>query len=507
MIKKITITNIKGIGSGTSNGTFEFDIPKNKPNIFVAPNGFGKSSLATAFRSLKRSKIDLHKDDLHQGNEDNIPSIEITYLDDSEILQVVNATASANNIDSVFDWLVINNQVFAKAKKNRIGGNVIASASLETPPVILSNSIPERSVFNYSITRQKDRVGKNKKVINNISSLYANKEFVKKLNDYVVYLAKTPGQRVQQRIDAFIQRLNEQNGSRSELLEWIDVNELSSLSNINNIKEIALLINSFDTEFSNDSEDYLAAIQISNDYNQNPQEFKNAIKRSIYELEKESYERTFQDFNSSWREFKPKEKDGKLIVEIPKNHHISNGQRDVMCFIALLKKAEMKLTKTRSILVIDEVFDYLDDANLIAVQYYITQLMAKFKNADRMFYPIILTHLDPSYFKNFTFSNQKVHYLEKKDAKIHQHLRKLLINRDKVEIKDNVSKYHLHFEPSPIKIRQDFENLGLKPTWGDSAVFDQYVFSEFTKYLNGDAVYDPFAVCCAVRKKIEILQN
>jgi len=42
VIKKIAITNIKRIGSDTSNGEFEFDIPKNKPSIFVAPNGFGK---------------------------------------------------------------------------------------------------------------------------------------------------------------------------------------------------------------------------------------------------------------------------------------------------------------------------------------------------------------------------------------------------------------------------------------------------------------------------------
>ena len=34
-------------------------------------------------------------------------------------------------------------------------------------------------------------------------------------------------------------------------------------------------------------------------------------------------------------------------------------------------------------------------------------------------------------------------------------------------------------------------------------VFDQYVFSEFAKYIADESVYDPFAVCCALRKKIE----
>lgn len=180
MIKKITITNIKGIGDGTTNGVFEFDIPKNKPSIFVAPNGFGKSSLATAFKSLKRSKIDLHKDDFHQGNDSFSPKIEINYLDDDGQTHVVNATESTNEIESIFDCFVINNQVYAKAKKNRIRGNVIASASLETPPIVLSSSIPERKAFSYSHTDQKTRIGRNGKVLPNISRIYQHDELIKK---------------------------------------------------------------------------------------------------------------------------------------------------------------------------------------------------------------------------------------------------------------------------------------------------------------------------------------
>jgi hypothetical protein len=503
LIKKITITNIKGIGDGTSNGVFEFDIPKNKPSIFVAPNGFGKSSLATAFKSLKRSKVDLHKDDFHQGNDNFSPKIEISYLDDDGENQVVSATKSTNEIDNSFDCFVINNQVFAKAKKNRIGGHVIASASLEIPPVVLSSSIPERKAFSYSFTVQKTKIGINGKVLPNISRIYQNGELIKKINGHLIIIERISGQRVQERIDSFIQRLNGQNGSRINLLDWVDENEIAFLDSTNNLANIASLFSSFDLGFTNIAENYLAAIQMASDYNESPLDFKKSVKRAIYDLEKSAYERLFRDFNSSWRDFKPKEKDGKLIVELPKAHHISNGQRDVMCFIALLKKAELNLTKKRSILIIDEVFDYLDDANLIAVQYYVTQLIAKFKNEDRMFYPIILTHLDPSYFRNFIFSKQKVFYLEKRDATINPHLRKLLINREKPVIESAVSKYHLHYEPVPINIRQEFESLALKPTWGDSSIFDQYVLSEFEKYINDDSVYDPFAVCCALRKKIE----
>lgn len=93
--------------------------------------------------------------------------------------------------------------------------------------------------------------------------------------------------------------------------------------------------------------------------------------------------------------------------------------------------------------------------------------------------------------------------MEKKEAAISPHFRKILINRDNHLIKDNLSRHYLHFDPIPINIRPDFETLNLKPTWGDSSIFEIYINDEFGKYLSNESIYDPFAVCCAVRKKIE----
>jgi len=44
MLKVIEIENIKGI----SHKRFQLDILPNKPSLLVAPNGFGKSSIAVA---------------------------------------------------------------------------------------------------------------------------------------------------------------------------------------------------------------------------------------------------------------------------------------------------------------------------------------------------------------------------------------------------------------------------------------------------------------------------
>ena len=52
MITNITIDNIKGFG--TENNSIDVIIKPKKVNILVAPNGFGKSSITTAFNLLKR---------------------------------------------------------------------------------------------------------------------------------------------------------------------------------------------------------------------------------------------------------------------------------------------------------------------------------------------------------------------------------------------------------------------------------------------------------------------
>lgn len=73
MINKITIENIKGI----ENKTFELNINPNIPSIFVAPNGFGKSSFAIAFNSLNKKKLKLDEDYRHKNNQNLLPKIVI----------------------------------------------------------------------------------------------------------------------------------------------------------------------------------------------------------------------------------------------------------------------------------------------------------------------------------------------------------------------------------------------------------------------------------------------
>jgi len=181
---------------------------------------------------------------------------------------------------------------------------------------------------------------------------------------------------------------------------------------------------------------------------------------------------------------------------------LSNGERDVISFFAMLARARTKLKKARCILIIDEIFDYLDDANLVAAQYYLTQLIEEFKTAGRKLYPLIFTHLEPGYFRNYYFKDQKVYYLKETQPHFDRRVENIIIAREDTTIKDSISKHFLHYHPTSVDLSGDFSRLNLDARLADSSEFKQHVTDEMAKYL-GERAYDPISVCCAVRSKIE----
>ncbi|MDO9255756.1 MAG: hypothetical protein Q7U54_09615, partial [Bacteroidales bacterium] len=165
-IKSIEITNVKGIG----NHNFILDLIPNKPNLLVAPNGFGKSSFGIAFDSLKRDKIELADNHYHLKSDANRPMISMV-VEDSTSTKTLVANDAANTISDVFDVFVINNQLTAKAILLRIGGTPIAKSSLEIAPTVLVNTIPEKVEFGYNFADAKRTFGVNGKILPNISHL------------------------------------------------------------------------------------------------------------------------------------------------------------------------------------------------------------------------------------------------------------------------------------------------------------------------------------------------
>ncbi|NBA88908.1 hypothetical protein GVN16_24245 [Emticicia sp. CRIBPO] len=498
MLKVIEIRNIKGIDLKR----FELDIHPNKPSILVAPNGFGKSSLATAFNSMNNNRIMLNEDDYYKEDPLNEPKISIEYLRADGTSSQLEATNSSNTISSEIDYFVINNQTKPKGNASTFGGFANAKATLVIEDVVLIDRIPANTSFSYSFRNIQTQFGQNSKVLPNLKAQLTNLKLIEGLSQLYSSLEKANRVRIQEKINTIIEDINNQNGTETALIDWITANRLSDLKQIDHLKEIGNFISQLDIGYNSETKSYLAAIQLIWLYNQDAGNFKNACIYRNYLLDKERFDSTLTTFNSTWKNIRSSETGGKLIVRFPKAIQISNGQRDILTFISMLFKAKRKLRKPTNILIIDEVFDYLDDANLIAAQYYITTFIKEFDSSGRKIYPLILTHLNPNYFKNFAFSNQKVYYLDKSIIQVNNNIVRLLRKREDPTIKDDVAKYLLHYNNENINKRAEFRTLGIPELWGEGENFNIFLQTEVRNYLDG-RVYCPFSVCGALRVKIE----
>jgi len=512
MIKKIEIENIKGFGAETNKKVLELNIIPNKPSLLVAPNGFGKSSFATAFKSMNNERIKLEKKDCHKEDESKHPLLKITFKNTDDTITELQATNNSNTISSTFDYFVINSPIKAKGVGQSFGGRTNISASISVDDIILIDRIPSNERLDYSFTESKVEFGSASKILLNITPLFSNNLLlIELIEPHVLTILNRIGNvTVQQKIEEFKSRLNlKSNLSKTQLNEIIRNEELEFLNTIPYLSTLANIIGKYDLPFSNKEVDkYIYALSLSKLYLSNKEKFKKFCIRKEYEQLKSDYTILFSELNTTWYEFKPKEKNNKLILEFPKAHMISNGQRDVICFMANLEKAKYKLKKENCILIIDEVFDYLDDANLVAVQYYTTQLIDKFKNENRYIYPLILTHLDPEYFKGYVFGRKhklKTYYLLKSESSVNENLIKILRERNKQTspLKNDIEKLLLHYHTEKINKRAEFLQAGLRQTWGEDSNFQSYIDQEVKKYIDGTSEFDPLAVCCGVRIRIE----
>jgi ABC-type cobalamin/Fe3+-siderophores transport system ATPase subunit len=500
MITAIEIEYIKGI----ERRRLELDIIPNRPSILVAPNGFGKSSLAVAFNSLNNNHIKLDEGNRYEGNQNNLPKISIEYEKSDGTISKLDATDTTNTIKNEFGYFVINNRTYPKGIGSRYGR---ASASLEIEEVVLIDRIPNNVSFAYKLSRFKEKFGANGKLLPNIKNgILDNLKLVEKISNHYQDLQYANGNRLQQKINDVIAGINAQQGTEQQLLDWI-ANQLNHLQQINYLNCIATLINKFNLVSYTETKSYLAAIQLIWLYTDNVQTFKDACTYNNYRLEKQNFEHLLDGFNCTWKNIRAKETHSKLVVTFPKATEISNGQRDILTFISMLFRARQKLRKNANILIIDEIFDYLDDANLIAAQYYITKFIDEFKNNEKCLYPLILTHLNPFYFKNYVFNNQRVYYLnnsanQNSNVCVNEGMKKLLRNRDNPEIKQDIDEFLFHYNTNTISKRQIFKKLQIPELWGEGNNFINYLNEQKDNYLN-NKTYDPLAVCGALRIEIE----
>ena len=497
MITSIAIENVRGIKSYV----FSLNIIPNKPSLLVAPNGFGKSSLAAAFASLKTKRIELPKEQCHLGDDSLAPKLALTVKQGGSV-SVLVADSASNEIGKAFDVHVVASRLRAKATKHNMGRFTTATASLEISELVLVQTIPAKAQHSYDVTAIRARFGSSGKVFRNLDKLLNNPVLADSLIELYGLMDKVAGVRIQNEIDAITALLRSQAGSADQIRAWADVAISARLNAIEAIEALANLVGTSGQPLSR-IDSLLSGLQIALCYLGDKKAFKDACKYLSYLNEKESYEEIIKAFGATWKKVRPVERKGSLVVSFPPAMHISNGQRDSLCFAAELRRIERSLSSRDVILIIDEIFDYLDDANLVAAQYYITRLIKNVRERGRVIYPLILTHLNPYYFKNFTFAKQKIYFLKKSKPAINKEFRALISKRKEPSIEAAVARHFLHYDPNLVDLSAQFKVLGLREDWGDSAEFRKHIEAEWKKYISESDDYDPFAVCCYVRVQIE----
>lgn len=497
-LESIKIENIKGILSKS----FDLQLFPNKPSILVAPNGFGKSSLACAFKSLNNSRIDLAENNHYQKNLTKKPELTVRY-DGADY----KATDVVNAISSIFDISVINSHVVPDARKRKIGGFTSVSTSLKVSSVILIDRIPEKISFSYKHADMKATFGANGKILPAASGLLSDLGFIGLIDRGIDFSDFSKVRIYKNLIASIITSIDLLSGTAAQIKAAINADLLVQLRTIGPLNVLASLVSGF--EDCSEVDSYLYAWQIATE--SQTSNFKNAMKYQLYLGEKKFFDELLYSADTTRHKIATKEEKvnatkKQLVVNFPGADDMSNGQRDILSFIAQIQRSLKKLTKQNAILVIDEIFDYLDDANLVAFQYYVTQVIDEFKGQGRSIFPLLLTHLDPRCFKHFCFSKHRlqIRYINRDGLSAASVFLKLVKNRTDPTIEGDLSKHHFHYHPQDKDLEADFTRLTLRKVWGKSRSFYSVVYKEADRYLKGDS-YDPIAMLFAVRIKIEEL--
>lgn len=496
LISNITIKNIKGFSD--KDNSIDVDIKSGKINILVAPNGYGKSSITAAFKSLTNSRIKVEKKDIHKENEQLDSALSIT-----EDTITYTADKNKNELANHFKVAVVNSRLVAKATGRNMGAFHSVQGHLGINDFEIIHKIPTNCTILYDPKSLKNDFGENGKILPNISSLLRDNAFLSQLDDIYSDLDKQSAKMRQENINGIIQIINALNGTIENIKANFEEKSLSELNKDSSYRNIVELINRHKN--IKGLELFLYFYQIQKIYLSDKPMVKAKVQRAKYELFKQSFDNNLAIIGKTWKNIHTMEHNGSLVIKMPNATNISYGQRDVLTLsIELLKiKSEIK-DGCKLILIIDEVFDYLDPVNMTIVQYYFSQLVEEYRQKC-ILYPIIMTHLSPDYFNNYTFSPRRMNivYLQKDYIQPNVNIKRLLVKREEETIKDDIAKFLLHYNKGEINQRAQFRNLGLAETWGEGTTFLEHLINEMNKYLRKEAVYDPYSVCIALRLKIE----
>lgn len=510
IIKHIKVENIKGKDLLKIN----FDnLTANQPNIIVAPNGYGKSTIAAAFKASTHGKIKLDPKDTYQQNPANHPKLEIEFK--GEFSGIFTATDESNDISRQVLIDVIDSPLYAKSTTRRFGPGTTSSADLRIEDIIVCSKVPNRYSLEYSYRRIKQSFGNKGKLFLNISEMlddYDNIVSIFGIKDTInKCISLVAPQRMMNRFLDDCQ-INGTALNSKNLIPIAKVNELRNNEHLKILLDCVQGMKCKPVEWQ-EIDVVFTAIQlckiISNHYENGNRDIINKIYQfHQYKKLRTTIDNRLDNFNTTGRTIRSVEKNGKLMVTFDRADSLSNGERDVLSFVVNITKFEHSFSKPIGILIIDEVFDYLDGSNMLAVQYYMNNLICNCKSSGKTLFPIILTHLDPESFSNYYFKKKKVHYISAHgQIDLNSNIVKMLRLREETTLtaaqKEEIEKYYIHYIDESHTLSQELSNQIAVGFSDSNETFREKLYDEIkNKYLE-EQTYNPIMVIAGLRIKIE----
>ena len=298
-IKAININFVKGIES-FSFTTLLFPY---KPNFFVAPNGFGKSSFATAFISLNRDRLKLDESNYHLGDNTKLPEIEIEFTKKDNTTSKLLANNNMNQISKVFDIEIIKNLLKPEANYRNIQGNHITSPTIEVKDIYIIEGIPDKFELLYQVSQFKKLISDNRLLWSDISDLLKNTLFIDKLQSLNI-LKKFNSKTQKNLTQKFIDFIKSCTGSKESIIIKLNTSthEILSSDYFPKVVEVCEQFNKAEK-----GNNYLIAVQVIELFKANQKEFKMLFAYKNYCLQRDKILELFNSFETIWKGVTPKE--------------------------------------------------------------------------------------------------------------------------------------------------------------------------------------------------------
>ena len=506
MISKIYIENVKGFG--VPGKTISVQLDSSKVNLCVAPNGFGKSSLATAFESLRYNKIDVSTNYKNVDHKEDISVLTVTMDGRS-----YTANSNINELSKVLKAHVIHNRTTVDYTKKHFRKAFAVNAYMYIEDIDAGPCVKDCTI-KYDLAAIRRSFGEKKGILTDISEIIGNESMIEALpsmyNVFRMFEAKKRTALVEH-VKTSLQGKKE---TATKILENFPDDVLAGLEAEPAYGEFVRFANRF-FEGHSKYEYFNLFYQLRYLWKNHANEIHGKVSWIRYKKYKHRLDANLQLLNSTGRVIQTEERNGRLLVVFPHANQISNGQRDVLTFAAELMIFRSKTSsQQKHILIIDEVFDYLDDANTLAAQYYLSHIVRENKGN---IYIMLLTHLNPFSFRNYVFNKKLMNevYLESSLPQASDDMKAFIAFRQWLNpqsqptnrpLYDKLSCNIYHYNPNAIDVSADiadYHQRNVKSNWGKPSVFRTKIIQQLNLYFSGASVYDPYAVSIALRHKVE----